>query len=295
MNRNKNQEKTHTRERVRFQNNKTVSASHIQSPRQVDWNDIFERIRESFAKLFVAMRESLRQRLGLPAQPQVQLQRLPYFKIAVLAALAFLITRDDLSLSVNFGGESTAVEDSERHASEASLGKAAAMSVKTETATLAPFADAPGDTEKDRRYKKYIRRFAKTAQSESAKYGMPASINMAQGLLESGAGKSRLATNNNNHFGVKCFSKKCAKGHCANFDDDHHKDFFHIYESAWESWRAHSELLQRKHYRHLKDLGATDYQSWAHGLKKAGYATDPRYAEKLIRIIETYGLDRLDG
>lgn len=291
MNRNKNHEKTHTRERVRFE--RTVSTSHVQSPRQVDWNDIFDRIRESFAKLFVALRESVRQRLGLRPQPKLQLQRLPYFKMAVLGALAFLITREDLSFSVNLGGEPVAVEDAERHASEASFGQAANMSLKAEI-PAAPFADLPGDTEKDRRYKQYIRRFAKTAQSESTKYGMPASINMAQGLLESGAGKSRLATKNNNHFGVKCFSKKCAKGHCSNFDDDHHKDFFRSYKSAWESWRAHSELLQRKHYRHLKKLDSSDYKAWAHGLKKAGYATDPRYAEKLIDLIETYGLHQLD-
>ena len=126
------------------------------------------------------------------------------------------------------------------------------------------------------------------------KYGIPASIILAQGLIETNAGESRLSVRNNNHFGMKCFSKKCRKGHCSNFTDDSHKDFFRKYKTAWESYRAHSHLLNAKRYRHLKKLGTKDYKGWAKGLRKAGYATDKRYAEKLINLIETLRLDKFD-
>lgn len=141
--------------------------------------------------------------------------------------------------------------------------------------------------------KEYIRRFGRIAQIEQQKYRIPASITIAQGILESGAGESRLATQNNNHFGIKCFSKSCKKGHCSNHEDDSHKDFFRIYNSAWQSYRAHSLFLQKDRYKHLKRHG-NNYEAWAHGLKQAGYATDPQYGYKLIRLIEQYSLYELD-
>lgn len=140
----------------------------------------------------------------------------------------------------------------------------------------------------------YVNRFSDVARSEMEQFGIPASITLAQGLLESSAGKSPLAREANNHFGIKCFSKKCKKGHCKNFSDDHHKDFFRTYPSAWESFRAHSLFLQKDRYKHLLDLEKTDYKNWASGLKKAGYATDPNYAKKLIRLIESLDLDKFD-
>ncbi len=150
-------------------------------------------------------------------------------------------------------------------------------------------------TSKRKKQEAYVNRFADVAQKEMTKYGIPASITLAQGLIETNAGDSRLAKQNNNHFGMKCFSKKCGKGHCANFTDDSHKDFFRKYKSSWESYRAHSKLLMGKRYRHLKKLGSEDYKGWARGLKKAGYATDRRYAEKLINIIDELKLYRFDN
>ncbi len=140
----------------------------------------------------------------------------------------------------------------------------------------------------------YVERFEKVAKSEMEKFGIPASITLAQGLLESNVGASRLATRNKNHFGIKCFSKRCGKGHCSNFTDDSHKDFFRIYRSAWESYRAHSKLLTAKRYSKLYKLKKTDYKGWAKGLKKAGYATDPKYAEKIIALIEDLKLHQYD-
>jgi flagellum-specific peptidoglycan hydrolase FlgJ len=139
----------------------------------------------------------------------------------------------------------------------------------------------------------YIARFHAIAQKEMAIYGVPASISLAQGLIESRAGDSKLARNNNNHFGIKCFSRNCKRGHCTNFTDDTHKDFFRKFNSPWESWRAHSVMLSGGRYQKLKKYGR-DYRQWAYGLKSVGYATDRTYAEKLIGIIERYDLHQYD-
>lgn len=140
----------------------------------------------------------------------------------------------------------------------------------------------------------YVSRYVPIAKIEQNLYGIPASITLAQGLLESDAGHSRLAKQNNNHFGIKCFSRTCAKGHCKNYTDDSHKDFFRIYKNAWESYRSHSLFLQKPRYKHLLDLPSTDYKAWAKGLSKAGYATDKGYADKLITLIETLELHQYD-
>lgn len=140
---------------------------------------------------------------------------------------------------------------------------------------------------------KYIKRFSTIAKTEQKKHGIPASISLAQGLIESRAGTSKLATKNNNHFGMKCFSKNCSKGHCTNHTDDTHKDFFRKYQDPLDSWKDHSRMLSQGRYSKLKKYG-NDYKKWAYGLKSIGYATDKQYAEKLIGVIEKYQLNRFD-
>ncbi|MCB0615213.1 MAG: glucosaminidase domain-containing protein [Phaeodactylibacter sp.] len=160
---------------------------------------------------------------------------------------------------------------------------------------LANTEDEALRAEKRRKQLKYVNRFVKAAQAEMEKFGIPASITLAQGLLESNVGESKLATNNKNHFGIKCFSRNCKKGHCSNFTDDSHKDFFRIYKSSWDSYRAHSLLLNGSaRYQPLFQLDRKDYRGWAHGLKKAGYATDKQYGEKLINLIDDLDLHQYD-
>lgn len=141
--------------------------------------------------------------------------------------------------------------------------------------------------------KDYVKQYLSDAKEERDKYGIPVSITLAQGLLESNAGESRLALESNNHFGIKC-RRKCRGCTCRNYNDDDIYDMFRVFESVGESYREHSILLTGGRYKHLLKLRKTDYKSWAHGLKKAGYATDKRYAEKLIQIIEFLDLDRYD-
>lgn len=139
----------------------------------------------------------------------------------------------------------------------------------------------------------YIRRYAAIAKAEMLRSGVPASISLAQGLIESRYGTSSLAVNANNHFGMKCFSKHCKKGHCVNATDDSHKDFFLKFRTAAASYRAHSELLSNSRYKKLHRYGK-NYRQWAYGLKSCGYATDRTYAEKLIGTIERYELYKYD-
>lgn len=160
-------------------------------------------------------------------------------------------------------------------------------SKSSETAPVSE-SDLPGGSSGD-----YIRKYAKIATSEMHKYGVPASISLAQGLIESRAGSSKLAKMNNNHFGMKCFSHKCRPGHCSNYTDDSHKDFFRIFKNSWESWRAHSQMISTGRYAKLKKYGR-DYKKWAYGLRAVGYATDRTYSEKLIGVIERYGLYKYD-
>lgn len=140
---------------------------------------------------------------------------------------------------------------------------------------------------------KYIRQYADLAVKEMYRSGVPASITLAQGLLESGNGKSVLAVKGNNHFGIKCH--KGWTGKSMRHDDDRKNECFRVYDSPEESFRDHSDFLRyRDRYSFLFDFRITDYKSWAHGLKKAGYATDPSYPQKLIRIIEEYDLHKYD-
>lgn len=138
----------------------------------------------------------------------------------------------------------------------------------------------------------YILKYAEMAVNEMYRSGVPASITLAQGLLESRYGLSSLASKGNNHFGIKCHGWTGKKMY---FDDDEKGECFRVYSSAEESFRDHSDFLRyRDRYKSLFDNEITDYKAWANGLKKAGYATDPSYATKLIRIIEDYGLSKYD-
>ncbi len=142
-------------------------------------------------------------------------------------------------------------------------------------------------------YEKYVQKWAPTAVREMYRSGVPASITLAQGMLESRCGLSALASQGNNHFGIKCHSDW--KGKTMKADDDRKAECFRVYDSADESFRDHSDFLRyRDRYKFLFDYDITDYKAWAYGLKKAGYATDPSYPAKLIRLIEDYGLSRYD-
>ncbi len=139
----------------------------------------------------------------------------------------------------------------------------------------------------------YIEKWHSLAVRHQQQYGIPASITLAQGLLESGAGLSRLATEGNNHFGIKCHKDWTGEGIYQ--DDDEQNECFRKYADAAESFEDHARFLKRKRYQPLFQLKETDYAGWANGLKQCGYATDPSYAAKLVNIIEMYELYKYDS
>ena len=141
-------------------------------------------------------------------------------------------------------------------------------------------------------YEDYINRYKDIAIELMIKHHIPASITLAQGLLESGAGKSLLTVSSNNHFGIKCHNEWTGRRFYK--DDDIKDDCFRVYDNARESFEDHSKFLLRPRYQSLFSLKTTDYKGWARGLKACGYATNPQYADKLIGIIELYGLNEYD-
>ncbi len=233
------------------------------------------------------------------------------WKVVVLAMLAYVVQSDKFSIAVMLGQRANAevmakaqavAEHLPDHAvfagwdlhpnsssSKTTAAKQSRASTHASVPELPPVR-IPGSTD----CQAYIKRFAPLAVAEMRKFGIPASIILAQGLLESNAGSSSLAQRANNHFGIKCFSRHCKKGHCMNFSDDTHKDFFMKYHNAWSSYRAHSEFLHKSaRYRHL--FKSKQCHAWAIGLERAGYATDTKYAEKLIGVIHRYNLHQFDS
>lgn len=139
----------------------------------------------------------------------------------------------------------------------------------------------------------YIDAYKQYAMDDMLQYGIPASIKLAQGILESGSGRGDLSIRANNHFGIKCHGWT---GESVRHDDDELQECFRKYSHVKYSYRDHSLFLtQRGRYRDLFSLGKDDYKAWARGLRKAGYATDPKYPDKLIGIIERYQLHRYDA
>ena len=186
-----------------------------------------------------------------------------------------------LTLSVEDGGEPAIWK-----VPEVSRGPVAKK--KRDTAPRSLSELAPVDTEA------YIQRWKDAAIKSMKATGVPASISLAQGIIESNSGKSFLATKANNHFGIKCSAgNKCRKGHCVNRTDDSHKDFFLKFGSADEAFKFHGKFLSQGRYKKLHKHGK-DYRKWAHGLKAVGYATDKTYASKLIGTIERYNLNKYD-
>ena len=146
---------------------------------------------------------------------------------------------------------------------------------------------------KDQKIEKYLSEFAPIAIEEMKKYKIPASITLAQGLLESGYGEGRLAVKGNNHFGIKCHKEWDGKK--IYHDDDKKGECFRKYKDPKESYRDHSLFLTtRPRYAFLFDYNINNYKQWAFGLKKAGYATDKKYPIKLINLVERLGLNRFD-
>lgn len=162
-----------------------------------------------------------------------------------------------------------------------------------ETRTPTTVVTPPANASYEEIVQTYIQNFKEIAQEEMLLYGIPASIKIAQGILESGAGRGSLTSRSNNHFGIKCHVGWT--GESVRHDDDELQECFRKYNDPRYSFRDHSLFLtSRPRYSILFTLKKDDYKGWATGLRQAGYATDPKYPDKLINIIERYELYKLD-
>ncbi len=223
--------------------------------------------------------------LDLNIAPKLEIKSIPWIKIGLVVFAGYILLKKDMRFNFNLSAPFSAVAD------DTDNGYENTNFAQTISNPYAPVS--AGSLSKDD-VKVFINRYTPIAKKEMELFKIPVSIKIGQALIESRVGTSRLARNNNNFFGMKCFSKSCKKGHCSNATDDHHKDFFRKYSSVSESFRAHSILLSGARYKALKKYG-NDYRKWAIGLKKQGYATDKKYAEKLINTIEKYKLYKFDN
>ena len=205
-------------------------------------------------------------------------------KLLFFLALVLLISSCSVSKNVRNKREVVAVEKGPR---KEGVSQTATINVKpTIDRTERPLTT-------QQKVELYLKTFGPIAQREMKQYKIPASITLAQGLLESGFGEGRLAVEGNNHFGIKCH--RTWQGEKIYHDDDEKGECFRVYKDAAESYRDHSLFLsERDRYAFLFRLGKRDYKAWAKGLKKAGYATDPKYPDKLIRLIERFDLAQYD-
>ena len=171
--------------------------------------------------------------------------------------------------------------------------KAVILKKDESTGNIPEKNEAPAKASYNEIVERYIENYNQIAKDEMIEYGIPASITLAQGILESGAGRANLTRQSNNHFGIKCH--KGWEGERVYHDDDELQECFRKYKDPKYSFRDHSLFLsQRSRYKDLFNLKTDDYKGWAKGLRKAGYATDPKYPNKLISIIERFELNRFD-
>lgn len=239
---------------------------------EINLSLIFRHLWRGLCKLFVAVRYLIYRATG-----GLQIRwRLPWFKLGLAALAIFILTKKDIQFSINMKAPLAGVLGNAEKTGVSAVPTTQRLSmvnpISFSEATEVSQSVASADDLDVNAAREYIKRFRKVAIVEMRKFGIPASIKMAQGLLESMAGQSSAAVNQDNHFGPA-------------FADDH-------FDSAWENWRAHSLLIQRQ-FKPLLETG-TNYKTWAEGLKNMGYSTDPKYDKKLKEVIQRYQLYLLD-
>ncbi|WP_170110310.1 glucosaminidase domain-containing protein [Flavilitoribacter nigricans] len=239
---------------------------------EINLSMILRHLWRGLCKLFVAVRYTVHRATG-----GLQIQwRLPWFKLGLAALAIFILTKKDIQFSINMKAPLAGVFGEAEKTGGAAVPTTQRLSMvqplSFSESTKVSQRVASADELDVNVAREYVKRFRKVAIVEMRKYAIPASIKMAQGMLESMAGQSPAAVNQHNHFGPA-------------FAGDQ-------FDSAWENWRAHSLLIQRE-FKSLLDEGS-NYKAWAKGLKKSGYSNDPEYDQKLIDVIQRYQLYLLD-
>lgn len=226
---------------------------------------LFRQLFAGLARLFVLLKYFLHSLM-----PNLQGDiKLPWFKIGIVAVAVFIVAKKDINFSINMHAPSFSEMAETAPVTREELSLVQAVSYKKSPSGKS-VKNMP--TPSTQEVKAYVNRFSKVARSEMEKFGIPASIKLAQGILESAAGKSKMAKMENNHFGLPMSNQS--------------------YGSAWENWRAHSIFLKSEYPSLFESSGS--YKTWAKELKKLKYSKDKNYDQKLIQIVETYQLYLLD-
>lgn len=220
--------------------------------------EVLHRLSVGLKKLFTAIRFHWHH---LPLG-QIQAARLPWFKIALAAIAFFILTRKNIQFSINMRSPLSGFSDDRRAEADAEQMSLAQPIALKEPAALIPTEQAEA----------YIHRFAKVARAEQEKYGIPASLKMAQALYESRAGQSADSRNRNNHFGAPLSQR--------------------LFDSAWENWRAHSLMLTRQYPELARSQASA--AAWAEALQRSEWARDARYGQALLKLIDEFDLQSLD-
>lgn len=250
--------------------------------REITWQQLLMKIFVALKVPFIAAKHQLLTSVKSSIKGYLTTRPFPWFRVALVLVFIYAFFQKDLQFNINLGAPNTLSEEEAHSSSRLMVGNFAQEAKYT--------APKPSTTNlSDDAVKNYVARFKKVAVVEMDKFGIPASIKMGQALLASHAGKNSLATQYNNHFAITC-----SEGiNCENFQAGNTSAMVRTYQSAWESWRNHSQLLSNSTYAHLKAY-KKNYKKWAIGLETAGFSQANNYSEQLIQVIEKYQLYQLD-
>jgi len=250
--------------------------------REITWQQLLMKLFVAIKVPFIAAKHQFMTKAKSNIKNYFKTRPFPWFRLALVLLFLYAFFQKDLQFNINLGGSDSLSEETIDRSSKLMVGGfPKTIKHTTPTTTRVILEDAA--------VKGYINRFKKVAVVEMNKFDIPASIKMGQALLASHAGTNSLANQYNNHFAITCIEG----ANCENFQVGNQSAMIKSYQSAWESWRNHSELLSTSKYAPLKAY-KKNYKKWANGLEEVGFSQASNYSEQLIQVIEKYELHQLD-
>ncbi len=250
--------------------------------REITWQQLLTKLLIAIKVPFIAAKHQFMTKVKSSIKNYLNTHPFPWFRLALVLLFLYAFFQKDLQFNINLGGANTLSEEAIDASSKLMVG-GLPQTVKQVAPKL------PAINLNDVAVKTYINRFKKVAVVEMNKFDIPASIKMGQALLASDAGTNSLANQYNNHFAITCLEGV----NCENFKIGNQSAMVRTYQSAWESWRNHSQLLSTSKYAPLKAY-KKNYKKWAIGLEQAGFSQANNYSKQLIQVIEKYQLHQLD-
>lgn len=250
--------------------------------KEITWQQLLMKVFVALKVPFIAAKHQVMTGTKRYIKNFLNTRPFPWFRVALVVLFIYAFFQKDLQFNINLGAPNILSEEEAHSASKLMVGNFAQEAKYTAPKSIITNLN-------DDAVKNYINRFKKVAVIEMDKFDIPASIKMGQALLASHAGTNSLANQYNNHFAITCHDEI----NCENFQVGNTSAMVRTYQSAWESWRNHSQLLSNSTYGHLKAY-KKNYKKWANGLEAAGFSQANNYSEQLIQVIEKYQLYQLD-